>query len=171
MLLVLFSCISLTVFAQQLDLSLSTGTGKSYIFESTDRTVNVKYSMPLSLMTELKFTPKGHTWGIKLRLHHLESSVKGENWMDGTALSGYIRSQTSSLLLENEVTKRKSSYGFNFGIGFTQETILPQQFIPYIKNSKQYASITVGGHLSYRLRKELDFQMQPGRTHSGAWQR
>lgn len=126
--LILLSCLSFTAFGQKFDISISGGTGKVYIFESNDKSVNVIYSVPMSLMTEMKFTPNGKVWGIKLRLHHLESSVTGENWENETPLNGYVNSLSTSILLENEIVKNKFSYGFNFGVGLTKETIQPQQY-------------------------------------------
>jgi hypothetical protein len=157
----LIVCTSLTGLGQKVDFSLSAGTGKTYVFESVDKSVNVNYSLPMSLMTEVMFMPKGKTWGLKVRLHHLQSSVTGENWENKTPLNGYINSLTTSLLLENEVVKGHSSYGFNFGLGMTKETIQPQQYYLFDKSSSTYACITLGGHLSYSLSKDFDFKIQP----------
>ncbi len=159
--LTLLTCCALTAFAQKVDFSLSGGTGKSYIFESTDNSVNVHYSLPSSLMTEIKFTPKDRAWGVKLRLHHLQSDVTGENWMNKTPLDGSIQSLTTSLLLENEIIKRKFSYGLSFGLGLTKETVQPQQYNPYNKTITNYASISAGGHISYKLCRDFDLQIQP----------
>ena len=155
------ACWTLSAFGQKLDFSLSAGTGKSYIFESIDKSVDVNYSLPMSLITEVKFTPKNKSWGLKLRVHHLQSSVTGENWENKTPLNGYINSLTTSLLLENEITKRKFSYGVNFGMGLTKETVQQQQYNSYDKKNSSYASLILGGHLSYKLSKDFDFQILP----------
>ena len=154
-------CSTTFVFAQKFDLGLSIGTGKSYLFESIDKSVDVKYGLPTSLLTELKFTPKDKNWGVKLRLHSIESTVIGQNWLDKTPLNGYINSFTTSILLENEIAKKKYSYGFNFGFGLTKETIQPQQYAPTNKTTNNYNTISVGGHITYKLNKELDFQILP----------
>lgn len=159
--LTFLACSTLTAFGQKLDFSLSAGTGKTYIFESIDNSVNVNYSLPMSLVTELKFTPHNKSWGLKFRLQQLQSGLTGENWVDKTPLNGYINSLTTSLLLENEVMKNKTSYGFSFGLGMTRETIQPQQYIYFDRSSTNYASISFGGHLSYKLNKDFDFQIQP----------
>jgi len=155
------ACWTLTVFGQKLDFSLSAGTGKTYIFESIDKSVNVNYSLPMSLMTEVKFTPKNKSWGVKLRAHQLQSSVTGENWENKSPLNGYINSLTTSLLLENEITKGKFSYGLNFGMGLTKETVQQQQYNSFDKKNSSYASLIFGGHLSYKLSKDFDFQILP----------
>jgi len=62
------TCWTLTAFGQKVDFSLSAGSGKTYIFESIENAVNVNYSVPMSLMTEIKFTPKHKAWGIKFFL-------------------------------------------------------------------------------------------------------
>ena len=159
--LTILACWTLTAFGQKLDFSLSAGTGKTYIFESLDKSVNVNYGLPLSLISELKFTPKGRSWGLKLRMQHLQSSLTGENWVNKTPLDGYASSLTTSLLLENEVTKNKSSYGFNFGLGITIETIQQQQYNSLDKTNSNYPGITLGGHYTYKLSKDFDFQIQP----------
>jgi hypothetical protein len=159
--LTFLTCWTLTAFGQKLDFSLSAGTGKTYIFESIDKGVNVNYSLPLSLMTEMKFTPKDKTWGVKLRMHHIQSSVTGENWEDKTPLNGYVNALTTSLLLENEITRKKYSSGFNFGLGITKEIIQPLQYNSYDKSSTSYATITIGGHFSYKMSQDFDFQIQP----------
>ena len=152
---------TISALGQKFDFALSAGTGKTYIFESLDKSVNVNYSLPMSLMTEVKFTPKEKSWGLKLRLHHLESGITGVNWESSTPLNGYINTLTTSLLLENEVIKSKFSYGFNFGLGITKETVQPQQYSSFNKSTASYASVYFGGYLSWKLSKDFDFQIQP----------
>jgi hypothetical protein len=145
---------------QTIYISLSGGTGKTYIFESNDKSVNTNYSVPLSLMTEVKFTPKEKNWGLKLRLHNIESSVTGENWETETPINGYINSLTTSILLENEIAKKNYSYGLNFGMGITKETVQYQQDSDN-KTSTSFTSLYLGGHLSYNISKNFDLQVQP----------
>jgi hypothetical protein len=146
--------------AQKLDFGLSAGTGKSYIIEDLDNSVNVAYGMPLSLMSELKYTPKGKKWGVKLRLHNIESTVMGTNWTDHTSLDGYANTFTASLLLENEVKLKRASYGFSAGLGLTKETIQPLQYYNY-KVTNNYTSISLGSYLCLRMGKSFNFQIQP----------
>jgi len=148
-------------FGQKIDFGLSLGTGKSYLFESIDKTVNVNYGVPISLMTEIKFTPKDKTWGVKLRVHNVESTLKGENWVNRKPLNGYINSITTSLLLENEIAKKHFSYGFNFGFGLTKETIQQQQYNSFDKAVQNYTSLSVGGHFTHKISKNFDFQILP----------
>jgi hypothetical protein len=79
-------------FGQRVDFGVSLGSGKSYLFESIDKNVDVKYGVPMSLITEVKYTPKDKYWGLKLRVHNVESTLKGENWVNKTPLNGYINS-------------------------------------------------------------------------------
>lgn len=152
--------LSISINAQQLDFSISAGTGKNYFFESIDKSVDVNYGLPLSLMTELKFTPQGKKWGIKLRVHNVQSTVTGQNWSKNLSLNGYINILTTSLLLENEIVKKAHSYGFNFGFGLTKETLQPQQYSNYTE-TVNYPSLSLGGHLTYKLNNELSFQILP----------
>src|SRR5256885_15077938 len=101
-LMILICTLPAAVYAQKLDFSLNFGSGKSYLFESLDRSVNVTYGIPLSLATECKFTPKNKSWGIKVRIHEIQSTISGVNWMENSPLNGYIHSLTTSLLLEKE---------------------------------------------------------------------
>ena len=155
----LFSTIS--SFAQKLDFGVSFGSGKSYLFESIDKNVNVKYGLPISFITEIKFTPKDKNWGVKLRVHNVESTLKGENWVNKTPLNGYINSITTSLILENKIAKKHFSYGFNFGLGLTKETIQQQQYYSYDKAIQNYTSISVGGHFTHKISENFDFQILP----------
>ncbi|MDI9311214.1 MAG: hypothetical protein QM535_13445 [Limnohabitans sp.] len=148
-------------FGQKLDFGLSVGTGKSYLFESINKTVNVNYGAPISLITEIKFTPKDKNWGIKLRVHNIESTLKGENWVNKTPLNGYINSITTSLILENEIAKKHFSFGFNFGLGLTKETIQQQQYYSFDKSVQNYTSLSVGAHLTHKISKDFDFQILP----------
>jgi hypothetical protein len=68
---------------------------------------------------------------------------------------------TTSLLLENEITKSKFSYGFNFGLGMTKETVQQQQYNSLDTKNTNYISATFGGHLSYKLSNNFDFQILP----------
>ena len=146
--------------AQKLDFGISAGTGKSYIVEDMDNTVNVSYGPVVSMMSELKYTPKGKNWGVKLRLHNIESTVMGTNWMNKTPLDGYINSFTTSLLLENELKLKRASFGFNTGFGLTKETIQPLQFVPD-RMTKNYTSISLGTYLCFRMGRSFNFQIQP----------
>jgi len=146
---------------QILDFSLSIGTGKTYIIEDWYNNVNVNYGLPLSLMTELKYSPLNSNWGIKLRLHNLQSTCIGENWVDGNQLDGYVSSLTTSLLLEKVTYKNTFSFGFNFGIGWTRETIQPLQSIPSEKDISNYPTLIIGEHLTWKLNDNFDLQLLP----------
>ena len=148
-------------FGQRVDFGVSVGSGKSYFFESIDKNVNVNYGVPMSLITEVKYTPKDKNWGLKLRVHNVESTVKGENWETRTPLNGYINSITTSLILENEIPKKNFSYGFNFGFGLTKETIQQQQYLSIYNAAQNYTSFSVGAHYTHKINKNFDFQILP----------
>jgi len=148
-------------FGQRVDFGVSVGSGKSYLFESKDKSVDVQYGVPMSLITEVKYTPKDKNWGLKLRVHNVESTVKGENWETRTPLNGYINSITTSLILENEIPKKHFSYGFNFGFGLTKETIQQQQYLSFYNATRNYTSFSVGAHYTLKINKNFDFQILP----------
>jgi hypothetical protein len=159
LLLVVLVSASLSANAQRLTFGLSAGTGKSYIVETLSN-VNVHYGLPLSLLVEAKYKPLGKKWGVKLRVHSIESKLTGRSWVDNYILDGYISSLTTSLLLENEIQKRKYSYGFNFGLGITKEIIQRNQFVA-ITNTNVYNSISLGMHFTFKLNNDIDFQILP----------
>lgn len=76
--IVLFS--SLPAFSQHLEFSMSSGSGMAYIFENLDKSVNIKYGVPISLTSAFKYTPGDSRWGLKMRLQFIEASIKGTNW-------------------------------------------------------------------------------------------
>jgi hypothetical protein len=152
---------SFNVSAQKIDFSLGLGTGKSYIFESTDNSINVKYGLPLSLNTSIKYTPANKNWGIKLNVLQIQSTLKGTNWVSGASLNGYANTITTSLLLENEIVKKQFNYGFNFGLGLTKESIQEQQFFDNSKSNQNFASLIVGGYFSKKINKNFDFEIAP----------
>ncbi len=173
-------CLSFRAKAQKLDFAFSAGTGKAYIFESIDKSVNVSYGMPLSFLAETKFTPKNASWGVKLRFQSIETTIKGENWESrnsfttlpinaviASPLNGYVNSQTTSLLLEKEINKlagtfgEKFSCGLNFGLGLTTETMQKQQTNSAEKTTKNYLSTTFGAHFTYKLNDNFDLQLLP----------
>ena len=160
---VFFILTSYSVKAQKLEFSLSGGTGKTYIIESLDKSVDVNYGLPLSMTTELKFTPQNSKWGLKIRLHDIQSAMFGQNWMPNMAggINGYISSRSTFLLLENTINKNKSTFGFNFGLGYTNETRLDNKDSPWDKVSNKYPTLTFGANFSFKINNELDFQILP----------
>lgn len=149
--------------AQTLEFGLSIGSGKTYIFEDTDKSIEVDYYLPLSLVSDLKFTPGNSDWGIKLRLHYLESAVEGINLPPNPAESfeGYVSTLTTFLLLENEIIKGNSSYGFNFGLGFTDETLEIDVNDPWNYYKNKFPTLALGGHFTFKMNDNFDFQLLP----------
>ncbi len=149
------------VNAQTLDYSVSIGTGKTYIVEDWYNSVNVNYGLPLSLVSEIIYSPVDSKWRCKLRLHSLESGCTGVNWVDGNQLDGYINSLTSSFLLEKATIKGSYSHGLSFGLGWTRETIQPLQTMPSEKDISRFPSIIIGEHFTWKLSDSFDFQLLP----------
>jgi hypothetical protein len=159
LLLVVLVCFCLSANSQRLTFGLSAGTGKSYIIETLDN-VDVHYGLPLSLSVEAKYKPLGKKWGVKLRVHSIESTLTGKSWVDNSILDGYISSLTTSILLENEIQKSKYSYGFNLGFGISKETIQQNQFAS-LKNINVYNSISLSTHFNFKISSDIDFQILP----------
>jgi hypothetical protein len=146
--------------SQQLDISLNSGSGKSYIFESFDKNIRVHYSTPVIISPQITWTPKNKTWGIGLRFQNVQSGISGINWMENTYLDGNINSFTTSLLLQKLVQKNKVNLGYTFGIGITKEIMQPVFWGDY-KRYLVYPSISLSGIAEYSLSKDWAFQIQP----------
>jgi hypothetical protein len=149
--------------SQKLEFGLSVGTGKTYIFEDLDKNIQVDYYLPVSLASDLKFTPLNSRWGIKLRLNYIESAVDGINLPPNMAepFEGYVSTWTTFLLLENEIIKDNSSYGFNFGLGYTDETLEIDVNDPWNYYKNNYPTVAFGGHYTYKMNDNFDFQLFP----------
>ena len=111
------------LFAQHLDFGLSIGTGKAYFIETLTNTSDWRYGMPTSLVSELKFTPRDKTWGIKLRMQHVGSGMREEYLPEDFRSESFVASLTTAILLEKNIEKEKFAYGFNFGVGISTENL------------------------------------------------
>jgi hypothetical protein len=131
------------------------------VVEGSDHSVDVRYGAPLSLLSEIKYTSAGKSWGIKGRVQWLQSTLKGMHWVYKTPLNGYYSSITTSILLEKEWAKKNFSYGANFGTGLTSETVQQQQYDAENAKRTIYPSISLGGHIAWSLSKDFDLQVQP----------
>jgi hypothetical protein len=148
---------------QQLDISFGAGTGKSYIIESVSKTTNARYGLPGSFFSKLKFSPrKSSKWGTVLMFQQVTSTVSGSDVVTSIPLSGYVNSFSTSLLLEYEnATKKSISYGCNFGIGLTNESIRPQRTNPTSNIQNTYPSLSTSLFYAYRLSNDFDFMLSP----------
>jgi hypothetical protein len=149
--------------AQKLEFGLSVGTGKTYIIEDLDKSIEVEYYLPVSFASDLKFTPFNSKWGIKLRLNYIESAVEGINLPPNMAepFDGYVSTWTTFLLLENEILKDYSSYGFNFGLGFTDEILEIDVKDPWNYYRNKFPTLALGGHYTFKLNDNFDIQILP----------
>ncbi len=147
--------------SQKFFFDFETGTGKSYLFESINKNVDVRYGLPFSLATAIKYVPSKSQWGIKLQLIDLESTISGQNWQNGSSLDGYIKNTTIALLLEKEKETSKGTIGFNFGMGVSNEIIQPLQIDPTSKQKNTYMSILLGGILSRKLSNKFSLLVLP----------
>lgn len=63
LLLAMYACL----YGQSLEYTFNVGTGATYLVENYDRSININYKTPVSISTDLKFTPKNSNFGILLR--------------------------------------------------------------------------------------------------------
>jgi hypothetical protein len=142
---------------------MSAGSGMAYIFENFDNSVNIKYGLPISLTSAFKYTPNDAKWGLKLRLQFNETSIKGINWSSTSLpdIDGFVYSWTTSFIIENNIPREKSAYGFSFGLGITTETLSPVKTDRWYDENTKYPSLILGAHWDFRLNSNLDFQILP----------
>jgi hypothetical protein len=154
---------TVSVNAQKLELGLSLGPGKTYICEDLDKSIEVDYYLPVSLASELKFTQIDSKWGVKLRLHYIESAVDGINLPPAAAetFEGYVSTWSAFLMFEKDIVKDASSFGYNFGLGITRETVQIDTSDPWNYNKSEFPSITLGGHYTFKINESFDFQILP----------
>jgi|WetSurMetagenome_2_1015567.scaffolds.fasta_scaffold23858_3 hypothetical protein len=154
---------SLPVFSQNLEFSMSSGSGMAYIFENLDKKVNINYGVPISLTSAFKYTPGDSRWGLKLRLQFIEASIKGINWSSTSypEIDGFVYSWTTSFIIENNVPLTNSAYGYSFGLGITNETFSPVKNDKWYDEATKYPSLILGAHWDFRINSNLDFQILP----------
>ncbi len=159
------------LYAQKIEFGLHAGTGKLYIHEQM--VTNVKYTLPTSLAMELKYTPTGKSWGIKLRVTSLQAGMTGENWdfrtkivnsvFNNEGLNATINTFSTNILLEKQYNIcNKLKGGFNIGFGITKENL--ENYNIYqssFTRTLQYSNMMLGGILEYAISDNFGLQLQP----------
>ncbi|MBW8361211.1 MAG: hypothetical protein K0M56_03375 [Kaistella sp.] len=151
--------ISMFSFSQSLEFGIGLGTGANYIVENS---VNVTYKTPVSINTDLKYTPNNSNIGILLRYQYANTSVSGQKWFESNQPFTATVDDNSLFLLVEYLKRsgRKLNFGGNFGVGFTKQII---QF-----NSENYSvdhtfpSVNVSGIMDYNVSEKFALKLQPG---------
>lgn len=152
--------------SQNLEAGLSTGSGAIYIIENSEKNINLNYGIPAIISADLKYTPENSFFGLKLRYQNINGRLEGENWQNlntaGLTLSvinGTIENRTLMFLLERINEKSKLNFGYNFGVGQTNEKInFDNKGIYKIENS--FMILNFGGLMKYTLNSKLSLNLE-----------
>ncbi|MBX9733575.1 MAG: hypothetical protein K2X37_05910 [Chitinophagaceae bacterium] len=161
-LLTIFIFIIKISFSQELSVAFFAGTGKSYIIEGVSRRTNARYGVPVSLTGLVAFTPKESNWSVSLSTQQISTSVSGSDIITNQILNGDVYSTSIFLLLQYEKKiSDKNSFGYNFGIGVTKETIRPQRTIASADIQNSYSSIATSCFWAHKLSSQFDIITSP----------
>jgi hypothetical protein len=89
--------------------------------------------------------------------------VYGTNWDPNMAetIEGYVSTWSAFLLFENDIKKAGSVFGFNFGLGFTNETLQIDTSDPWNYYRNNFPTLALGGHYTFKMNERFDFQILP----------
>ena len=154
------------ISSQNLEMGLSTGSGAIYIIENSEKNINLNYGIPAIISADIKYTPENSFFGLKLRYQNIIGSLKGDNWQNistsGVTLSvinGTIENRTLMFLLERVNEKSKLNFGYNFGIGQTNEKINFDKKGKF-KIENIYTILNFGGLIKYNLNSKLSLKFE-----------
>ena len=153
--------ISLFSFSQTFEFGAGLGTGSTYIVENSDKSVEIKYKIPTSIYTDLKYTPSNSNFGILLRYQYTNTSLNGQKWFQfNQVFNANVNDNTLFLLLEYlKKNDNKLNFGGNIGIGYTKQIIDFNSENEIAENS--FPSINLSGIINYNLNNKLSLKLQP----------
>lgn len=146
--------------AQSLEFGIGAGTGSTYILENADA-VNISYKAPVSVKTELKYTPANSNFGVSLRYQHTNTSVSGQRWFDTAENFDAIVSDNSLFLLLEYLknSPAKWSFGGNVGLGFTSQNI---DFSTTETREYRFPTLNISGVAQYKINEKWALKLEPG---------
>ncbi|SIS63034.1 hypothetical protein SAMN05421768_11613 [Chryseobacterium joostei] len=159
LLLAMYACL----YGQSLEYTFNVGTGATYLVENYDRSININYKTPVSISTDLKFTPKNSNFGILLRYQFTGTGVDGSKWFDEFSPSFKAQVNDNSFILLIEYLKKsdkKINFGANFGLGYTKQ-IISLENENYTRRNV-FPSLHIGGIISCKINSKLSVKLQPG---------
>ncbi len=147
--------------AQNIHLSYGLGTGSAYVFENIDQGVDIDYSLPFATYAGLKYSIPNAYFDVMLNFQYQNSGITGKSWKTGGSIEGEVSSFTSSVLLEHLEETKKWNFGYNFGLGYSNENYSPSLSYSVQSELRNYLSFTLSGIMSYQLSENLQLQMVP----------
>lgn len=150
--------------AQTLELGLGVGSGAAYLFENSDKSVNISYSLPFSSFADLKYSHPDRYFGGRLKFQYLNTGVEGDDWKSGMYtdnVNGDVSSFTAMLLLEHLKTDKPWNFGYNFGIGYTNQKLRYDLVYHSYQIETGYMSAALGGIINRKLTENLSLTIEP----------
>ena len=156
--------LSFNLYSQEIEFGISSGTGFVYIVENSDKTVNLNYQSPLVISSTLKYIPKDSNFGIKLTYQNLTANLQGVDWQYGYNFNGQfngsVENRTFILAIEYIKDLKKLNFGYNFGVGQTNERInFDDRGTANEQNS--FMIVNFGGLIKYKLNQKLSISLEP----------
>ena len=150
------------VHSQSLSMGFEAGTGISYIGENDPDKEFMQFDPSVAMGVNLKFTPKDSYFGLRLNIQHVNTHYNdNSNWPIWGDYYGEISTTTSSLLLEHLNTNKKWNFGYNFGMGVTQETYEKIGSASSSVNNSNFMSISGGGIVQFNLGEKSALYFSP----------
>ncbi|MDT0676711.1 hypothetical protein [Autumnicola musiva] len=148
--------------AQTFELGFGIGSGTAYLVENLDDGIDIDYSTPLSSYVDLKYSKSDKYFGAKLRLQYLNAGIRGSNWKGlNYNINGEVTSLTTLILLEHLKCNSKWNSGYNFGLGYTNQTFKPDLVNSINNIESTYLSINISGILNRKINENFSFQIEP----------
>lgn len=161
LLLILLLGFSITGYAQNLDVGFGFGSGKSYIFESQDKNVDINYSAPFSNYLFLNYIPENSFFNLKLNFQYINSAIDGTSWKTNEAIKGEVSSLNTSLLMEHLPNNQIWNFGFNFGFGYTIENFISDLESREQSEFRRYMNTSASAMLSVNVSERIFVQLSP----------
>jgi hypothetical protein len=155
---------SISIYSQQLEIGISTGTGFAYLFENADNSVNINYHAPLVISSSLKYNPNNSNIGVKLTYLNLDANMHGIDWQfgfnNGELFYGSVENRTFILGLEYLKQVKKINFGYHIGIGQTNERInFDERGTNKVENN--FMVLNFGGLVQYAINDKVSLSLEP----------
>lgn len=156
--------ISTNLYSQEIEFGISSGTGFAYMVENSDKSVNINYQSPFVISSSLKYVPKNLNVGIKLVYQNLDSKIQGVDWHYrynfGAPFKGSVENRTLIVGIEYIKENKKLNFGYNVGIGQTNERINFDE-LAIINEQNSFMVLNFGGLITYPINQNFSLSLEP----------
>ena len=148
--------------SQNIEVGFGIGSGSAFLIENADSGIDIDYSTPFSSYVDLKYSKSENYFGAKVRLQYLNSGIKGTNWKNNRLeIDGEVTSLTTLLLLEHLNSDKNWNLGYDFGFGYTNQTLRPNLINALNEIDANYMSLHFGGIVNKKIDESFSFQIKP----------